>query len=440
MSAMIDEAIERQEEKQQKKIDFKMVTFSLAGRDYGIDIMKVDGISKIDKYTYVPNTYPFVKGVYNLRGDIISIIDMGKMFHIQQPAQAAKDDSKLENILIIKSCDLKIGVIVDSVDKVLGISRESMQDPPSLFGDINIKYISGVTEVDDRLYIILDTDKIFSEEEEKKAYQTESDEIDEHDSIETMDSQEESASPGINFIIETLNTFSRFHVSPVNRKWVEHRYDQWVEISQKRGQEPQLVDEADANEFLQTFFSRETHQLWSDEYREKMESILPAKMDGPLDVWNPGCGKGFESYSLACLLKRKYPENRIKVWANDSNLLEISMATNIVLQKAQIPAWINNGGFIQDGSGGKVFTKAVKDALYFEFHDIKHKNMVPNMNLIVARDLLSYLEPEGQKKVLDEFHGKLKSNGILVLGENESIEHPGFRAIEAEALSAYVKE
>ena len=65
-----------------EKIDFKMITFSLGGKDYGVDIMKVKEISKADKFTYVPNTAPFVRGVYNLRGEIISIIYLRTMFHL----------------------------------------------------------------------------------------------------------------------------------------------------------------------------------------------------------------------------------------------------------------------------------------------------------------------------------------------------------------------
>jgi len=64
----------------QLKQDFKMVTFSLGGKDYGIDIMKVKEIAKFSQFTYVPNTPPFVRGVYNLRGEIISIIDLRLFF------------------------------------------------------------------------------------------------------------------------------------------------------------------------------------------------------------------------------------------------------------------------------------------------------------------------------------------------------------------------
>ena len=91
---------EEQEESQVvekvETIDFKMVTFSLGGKEYGIDIMKVKEISKAGKFTYVPNSIPFVKGVYNLRGDIISVIDLRIMFNIEVEKKSKFD---LENLI-----------------------------------------------------------------------------------------------------------------------------------------------------------------------------------------------------------------------------------------------------------------------------------------------------------------------------------------------------
>jgi len=78
----------------QTTIDFKMVTFSLSGKDY---IMNVKEIAKAGNFTYVPNTLPFVIGVYNLRGEIIPILDMRLFFNIALPASSS---SELENLLI----------------------------------------------------------------------------------------------------------------------------------------------------------------------------------------------------------------------------------------------------------------------------------------------------------------------------------------------------
>ena len=79
MPAQLEAQTEATEARKEKadKVDYKMVTFSLAGKEYGIDIMNVKEIAKAGRFTYVPNAAPFVRGVYNLRGEIISVISSG---------------------------------------------------------------------------------------------------------------------------------------------------------------------------------------------------------------------------------------------------------------------------------------------------------------------------------------------------------------------------
>ena len=121
-------------------VDYKMVTFSLAGKDYAIDIMKVKEIAKAGRFTYVPNALPFVLGVYNLRGEIIPIIDLRLFFNIEMPE---REYDALENMLIVSIGELTFGIVVDEIDKVIGIQKSSINPPHPLFGDINIKYIQG---------------------------------------------------------------------------------------------------------------------------------------------------------------------------------------------------------------------------------------------------------------------------------------------------------
>ena len=147
-------------------VDYKMVTFSLAGKDYAIDIMKVKEIAKAGRFTYVPNALPFVLGVYNLRGDIIPIIDLRLFFNIDMPE---REYDALENMLIVTIGELTFGVVVDEIDKVVGIQKSSINPPHPLFGDINIKYIQGVVEVNNRLFVLLDIEKIFGTKTDNKA-------------------------------------------------------------------------------------------------------------------------------------------------------------------------------------------------------------------------------------------------------------------------------
>src|SRR5215469_1290773 len=170
MAAVIKDLVQVNADLQHQKdrvetVDFKMITFSLAGKDYGVDIMNVKEIAKADKFTFVPNAASFVRGVYNLRGDIIPIIDLRTFFHL--PLDKKADGQ--ENMLILRINDQVYGTIVDKIDKVVGINHESIQPPHPIFGDINIKYISGVVEKEGALYIILDVVRIFSISEADKS-------------------------------------------------------------------------------------------------------------------------------------------------------------------------------------------------------------------------------------------------------------------------------
>ena len=120
------------------QLDFKMVAFSLAGKDYAIDIMKVKEIAKAGRFTYVPNTAPYVLGVYNLRGDIISIIDLRTFFNIDVPERTGNE---IENMIIVGVGDQSYGVVIDAIDKVVGIQKSTIQPPHPLFGDFSIKII-----------------------------------------------------------------------------------------------------------------------------------------------------------------------------------------------------------------------------------------------------------------------------------------------------------
>ena len=147
------------EQNENSMIDFKMVTFSLSGKDYSIDIMHIKEIAKAGRFTYVPNTLPFVLGVYNLRGEIIPILDLRLFFNIEVPERV---DGKMENLLILNIDDQRFGVVVDKIDKVIGVQKSTIQPPHPLFGDINIKYISGVVESNNRLYVLLDPHLVYS--------------------------------------------------------------------------------------------------------------------------------------------------------------------------------------------------------------------------------------------------------------------------------------
>ncbi len=422
-----------------EKIDFKMVTFSLAGKDYGIDIMKVKEIAKDYDFTYVPNTEPYVRGVYNLRGDIISIIDLRVMFNLPMEKKA---DKALENMLILRLDKSILGVIVDSTDKVVGISSESIQPTHPLFGDINVKYISGVVEHEGKLYIILDVERIFGRDEMPE--------------IETAKPETKPAAGGgagadiagvtaedendlqLNFLRETLATFMKFYVTPLNEEWVRSRLQEWKQIRRDQGRDIQLKSMEEADEFLAPFFSPFTGSLFGDQYLDGMKELLPKTGSSNISAWNPGCGKGYETYSLACLLKNSYNDAMIKVWANDNDLLNVSSAPGLYFQKSEVPESMRR--YLVEGKSGYQFNSEIKDSILFEYHDVLNQNPFPEVDVILARDVLSFLQPEDQERLLEEFFEKLKPNGVVIVGENETVIYGDWTEIKGGNMVAFRKQ
>jgi len=427
-----------QEQKERvDNVDFKMVTFSLAGKDYGVDIMSVKEIAKADKFTYVPNAASFVRGVYNLRGDIIPIIDLRQFFHL--PVEKKTDTDILENMLILHINEQVYGTIVDKIDKVVGIQKDSIQPPHPIFGDINIKYISGVVEKQGDLYIILDAIRIFSvnEEEKGKARGKVSDGeyfVPPPPSADQPVEQKTAAQTAIGFVQESLAALRHFTTTAVNEKWMFRRFAEWS--SRRTGDDVQLRSTSEADEFLEDFPSPCSGHFWVESYANAVKKILPNFTSANINVWNIGSGKGFETYSFACILKAKYPNARIKIWANDNDIMAVSQATNLVCELEEAPDYCRP--YMVRGTSGYSFNQVIKDSIVFEYHDITNENTLPEVDIILARDVLSFLPESVQVKVIGDFSEKLKNNGVAILGRNEELNGVIWQSIADDPVSAFL--
>jgi len=424
-----------QEQKERvENVDFKMVTFSLAGKDYGVDIMNVKEIAKADKFTYVPNAASYVRGVYNLRGDIIPIIDLRQFFHLSVDP---KNDN-LENMLILHINDQVYGTIVDKIDKVVGITKESIQPPHPIFGDINIKYISGVVEKQGDLYIILDVVRIFtvSDEEKNKSRTAVAD--GEYyvppPPGEQAQVQKAAANSAIGFIQESLGALKRFVVSGSNEKWLQKRFAEWS--SGRSGAELQLRSASEADDFLDNFASPCSGEFWTESYAHAIQKILPPSMPASFNVWNIGCGKGYETYSFMCILKARYPDARIKIWANDNDIMAVSQAPNMTFDLDEVPEYCRP--FMVRGSSGYSFNQAIKDSIVFEYHDITNENTLPEVDIILARDVVSFLPSQEQTRLIASFSDRLKNRGIVIMGRNEELTDVIWQAMADDPVSAYM--
>jgi len=431
--AQVNADIQEQKERIDK-VDFKMITFSLAGKDYGVDIMNVKEIAKADKFTYVPNAASFVRGVYNLRGDIIPIIDLRVFF--QLPVER-KDG--LENMLILKVNDNVYGTIVDKIDKVVGINAESIQPPHPIFGDINIKYISGVVEKLGNLYIILDVIRIFTQSDEDKlkrgaAAGTAVSEEARVSSVAPVAAKAAELDSLLGFIRQSLPALRQFYPSDINEDWIRRRFAEWG-IS-RSGDELQLKDAAEADEYLSAFYSPDSGRFWSDEYAARVKAALPDLGSNNIQVWNAGCGKGYETFSFACILKSRYPGSQIKIWANDSDIMAISQAPNMVFSPDDVPEYCRH--YIVKGKSGYGFAQEIKDSIIFEYHDILNDNPLPELDIILIRDVLSFMQAADQNKMVRIFSEMLKNNGLVIPGRNEFLPGADWEFIGKEPVSVFM--
>ena len=219
--------------------------------------------------------------------------------------------------------------------------------------------------------------------------------------------------------------------------WIKSRYTDW---EKERGSELQLANESDADAFLKTFYSKNNGTFWDEAYANMIFDSLPNNDARQIVVWNPGCGKGYETYSLACILKKRYPDARIKIYAHEVDLLSISNAPLLTLPSNVAESWYKP--FVSKTVTGEcTFIQTIKDMILFEYHDCMHTNAMPAVDIIFARDVLSFMGEDAQKELLNEFGEKVKGNGCLFLGDNEQVPagNTNWSANSANQISMYLK-
>ena len=142
----------------------KYITFFLDNEEYGVEIEKVREIIGIMDITPIPNTPKYIRGVLNLRGKVIPVIDLRLKFGMDFR------DYEDRTSIIVMEIDLNgrkspIGTVVDMVSEVLQISEEDLEDTPFFGVDINTEFILGMAKVKNSVKILLDIDKVLTAEE-----------------------------------------------------------------------------------------------------------------------------------------------------------------------------------------------------------------------------------------------------------------------------------
>ncbi|MEZ5335165.1 MAG: chemotaxis protein CheW [Methanolobus sp.] len=137
----------------------QLVIFNLGVEEFGINIMQVQEIIRLPDITRIPRSPEYVKGVINLRGKIIVVMDLDKRFGMQDTEMT--DESR---IVVVDIDGIVVGLVVDAVSEVIRLKESSIEPTPDIISQkINADYLKGVGKLDERLLILLDLKNIVSD-------------------------------------------------------------------------------------------------------------------------------------------------------------------------------------------------------------------------------------------------------------------------------------
>jgi len=140
------------------------LTFLMNGEEYGVDILSVQEIRSWEKATSIPNVPDYVKGVINLRGTIVPIIDLRTRFGMEQ-----EEYSRVTVVIVLKvqtsKGDRITGIVVDAVSDVYSLSSDEMKNPPDVSSHVNTEFIKGLINVKEKMVILLNLEELLEIEE-----------------------------------------------------------------------------------------------------------------------------------------------------------------------------------------------------------------------------------------------------------------------------------
>ncbi|WHH60081.1 chemotaxis protein CheW [Petroclostridium sp. X23] len=163
MAELLEQIIETEEDTQKGRF----LTFMVGNEEYGIEICYVTEIIGIQEITEVPELPDYIRGIINLRGKIIPVMDVRLRF--RKPRRPYNDRTC---IIVIDIKDISIGLIVDYVCEVLAIDEENIVSPPNMKTGFYNRYLKGIGKNGDNIKLLLDCDKLLKEEEIEELHQS----------------------------------------------------------------------------------------------------------------------------------------------------------------------------------------------------------------------------------------------------------------------------
>src|SRR5947208_2862974 len=143
--------------------ELHIVGFQVGRETYGVPITSLHEIVRVPEITAVPEAPAYVEGVINLRGKIVSIVDLRKRFGEKEITH-----NKKNRILVVEVEKKMVGLIVDAASEVLRMSSEDIDNPPNVFEEGELNYVTGVGKLKDRLIILIELNKVLQKGELKR--------------------------------------------------------------------------------------------------------------------------------------------------------------------------------------------------------------------------------------------------------------------------------
>lgn len=141
-------------------VDQEFLTFTLGDENYALDILTVKEIRGYESPTKIANAPPFIKGVINLRGDIVPIVDLRIKFNV---GQATYDEFTI--VIVLHIHNRIVGIVVDGVSDVVSLSKEEMRPPPDFGVAFDSRYLLGLATINEQMIILVDINELISSEE-----------------------------------------------------------------------------------------------------------------------------------------------------------------------------------------------------------------------------------------------------------------------------------
>ena len=138
----------------------QFISFTIGSEEYGLEMLRAREVIRMRQITWVPKAPSCLKGIINLRGDIIPIVDLRNRLGLQSVEQ-----TDMTRVIIVEVDGRPVGMIVDSASQVVRIPADQLDPPPPMLGAAAHNFITGVGKLEDRLIITIDTDRVLSAEE-----------------------------------------------------------------------------------------------------------------------------------------------------------------------------------------------------------------------------------------------------------------------------------